>query len=129
MSNYYYLVAGLPSVSLDDGKLSYTVENFKSELYPSLSDKDKKLIDLFYLKFDNINLLKLLKDKDSGIDERGNFSAEELLLLIELFAREMLARKSSLLICMISSLCIYKIQVRSISWQRRRWRLPIMRMP
>ena len=47
MSNYYYLVAGLPSVSLDDGKLSYTVENFKSELYPSLSDKDKKLIDLF----------------------------------------------------------------------------------
>lgn len=83
MSNYYYLVAGLPSVSLDDGKLSYTVENFKSELYPSLSDKDKKLIDLFYLKFDNINLLKLLKDKDAGIDERGNFSAEELLLLIE----------------------------------------------
>lgn len=41
MSNYYYLVAGLPSVSLDDGKLSYTVENFKSEFYPSLSDKDK----------------------------------------------------------------------------------------
>lgn len=39
MSNYYYLVAGLPT--LDDGKLSYTVENFKSELYPSLSDKDK----------------------------------------------------------------------------------------
>lgn len=70
-------------MSLDDGKLSYTVENFKSELYPSLSDKDKKLIDLFYLKFDNINLLKLLKDKDAGIDERGNFSAEELLLLIE----------------------------------------------
>ena len=128
MSNYYYLVAGLPSVSLDDGKLSYTVENFKSELYPSLSDKDKKLIDLFYLKFDNINLLKLLKDKDSGIDERGNFSAEELLLLIEA-AREMLARKSSLLICMISSFCIYKIQVRNISWQRRRWRLHIMRMP
>ena len=83
MSNYYYLVAGLPTLSLDDGKLSYTVENFKSELYPSLSDKDKKLIDLFYLKFDNRNLLKLLKDKDAGVDERGNFSAEDLLLLIE----------------------------------------------
>ena len=69
MSNYYYLVAGLPSVSLDDGKLSYTVENFKSELYPSLSDKDKKLIDLFYLKFDNINLLKLL-NSDRGCSPR-----------------------------------------------------------
>ena len=59
MSNYYYLVAGLPSVSLDDGKLSYTVENFKSELYPSLSDKDKKLIDLFYLKFDTVSYTHL----------------------------------------------------------------------
>lgn len=129
MSNYYYLVAGLPSVSLDDGKLSYTVENFKSELYPSLSDKDKKLIDLFYLKFDNINLLKLLKDKDAGIDERGNFSAEELLLLIEAVRQGDACEKKFLLTCMISSLCIYKIQVRSISWLRRRWRLPIMRMP
>ena len=38
---------------------------------------------MFYLKFDNINLLKLLKDKDAGVDERGNFSAEDLLFLIE----------------------------------------------
>ena len=83
MSNYYYLVAGLPTLSLDDGKLSYTVENFKSELYPSLSEKDKKLIDLFYLKFDNANLLKCLKDKEAEMDERGNYSGDDLLLLIE----------------------------------------------
>lgn len=83
MSNYYYLVTGLPTLSLDDGKLSYTVENFKSELYPSLSDKDKKLIDLFYLKFDNVNLLKLLRNKEAEIDKRGNYSAEDLLLLVE----------------------------------------------
>ena len=83
MSSYYYLVAGLPTLSLDDGKLSYTVENFKSELYPSLSDKDKKLIDLFYLKFDNVNLLKLLRNKEAEIDKRGNYSAEDLLLLVE----------------------------------------------
>lgn len=83
MSNYYYLVAGLPTLSLDDGKLSYTVENFKSEFYPSLSDKDKKLIDLFYLKFDNVNLLKFLRNKDAETDSRGNYTAEDLLLLIE----------------------------------------------
>ena len=53
MTNYYYLVAGLPDLSLEDGKLNYTVANFKSEFYPALSEKDKKLIDLFYLKFDN----------------------------------------------------------------------------
>ena len=75
---YYYLVAGLPELTLEDSKLSYTVADFKAELYPDLSDKDRKLIDLFYLKFDNANVLKLLKDKDATNDPRGNFSAEEL---------------------------------------------------
>ena len=45
MDAYYYLVAGLPDISLEDGKLSYTVDSFKSEIYPDLSDKDKKVID------------------------------------------------------------------------------------
>ena len=33
---------------------------------------------MFYLKFDNANVLKLLKDKDAAIDPRGNYSSEEL---------------------------------------------------
>lgn len=79
---YYYLVAGLPELTLEDSKLSYTVADFKAEPYPDLSDEDKKLIDLFYLKFDNANVLKLLKDKDAAIDLRGNYSAEELVEFI-----------------------------------------------
>lgn len=31
MSKYYYLVAGLPDLALDDSKLSYTVADFKTE--------------------------------------------------------------------------------------------------
>ncbi len=83
MSNYYCLVAGLPDVSLEDGKLNYNVANFKSELYPELSDKDKKLIDLFYLQYDNKDLLKLLKNKDAKVEERGIFPSVELLQLID----------------------------------------------
>lgn len=60
---YYYLVAGLPELTLEDSKLSYTVADFKAELYPDLSDEDRRLIDLFYLKFDNANVLKLLRIK------------------------------------------------------------------
>ena len=78
MSKYYYLVAGLPELTLDDSKLSYTVADFKTEIYPGLSAADQKLIDLFYLKFDNANVLKLLNDKDAVIDPRGNYTAEEL---------------------------------------------------
>lgn len=82
MSKYYCLVAGLPDLNLEDGKLSYTVANFKTEIYPELSEEDRVLIDLFYLQFDNENLLKLLKDKEAVIDLRGNFSADELNTLI-----------------------------------------------
>ncbi|MDD3039831.1 DUF2764 domain-containing protein [Bacteroides sp.] len=77
-SKYYYLVAGLPELSLEDSKLSYTVADFKTEIYSGLSTSDQKLIDLFYLKFDNANVLKLLKNKEAGIDTRGNYSADEL---------------------------------------------------
>ena len=83
MTNYYCLVTGLPELSLEDGKLSYTVSNFKTEIYPQLSKSDKKLVDLFYLKFDNRNLLTLLKDKEVLIDASlGNYSADELLSVI-----------------------------------------------
>ena len=83
MTNYYCLVTGLPELSLEDGKLSYTVSNFKTEIYPQLSKSDKKLVDLFYLKFDNRNLLTLLKDKEAPIDASlGNYSADELLSVI-----------------------------------------------
>ena len=71
--SYYYLVASLPELTLEDNKLSYSVADFKSEFYPYLSSDDQKLIDLFYLKFDNANVLKLIQDKDAVIDLRGNF--------------------------------------------------------
>lgn len=82
MSKYYCLVAGLPDISLDDGKLTYTVANFKSDIYPELSVSDRKLIDLFFLKYDNLNLLKLLRDKEAIVDPRGNYSADELIAFI-----------------------------------------------
>ncbi len=83
MGAYYYLVAGLPDISIDDNKLSFTVQRFKEELYPHFTTSDKKVIDLFYLKFDNANLLALLKDKEAETDARGLFGSEELLCLID----------------------------------------------
>ena len=89
MTNYYCLVTGLPELSLEDGKLSYTVANFKTEIYPLLSKTDKKLVDLYYLKFDNHNLLSLLKDREVVVDASlGNYSADELLGVIASFFKE-----------------------------------------
>lgn len=79
MSKYYYLVAGLPELTLDDTKLSYSVADFRTEFYPFITASDRKLIDLYYLQYDNTNVLRLLKNSDAVIDVRGIYSAEELL--------------------------------------------------
>ena len=40
-------------------------------------------MDLFYLKFDNQNLISLLKDKEAPVKTEGTLTGEELLALIE----------------------------------------------
>lgn len=82
MSKYYYLVTGLPELTLEDNKLRYSVADFKKEFYPELSSGDKKLVDLFYLRFDNENVLSLLKDREAQVDERGNYSADSIRAII-----------------------------------------------
>jgi hypothetical protein len=88
MSQYYYLVTGLPELSLEDNKLNYTVSDFKTEFYPQLSSEDQKLVDLYYLKFDNVNLLKLLKNREAVIDPRGNFTADQFVAVFKQFNEE-----------------------------------------
>lgn len=79
MSNkYYYLVSSLPELSLEDSKLTYTTDDFRAEYYEEFSSTDRKLIDLLYLKFDNANVLKLLKDKDAPFGKQGVYSHAEL---------------------------------------------------
>jgi hypothetical protein len=82
MTQYYCLVAGLPDLQLEDGKLRYSVADFREEVYPQLDKKDRRLVDLFFLKEDNRNLLVLLKDKDAAADAKGNYSADELTEII-----------------------------------------------
>ena len=81
--NYYYLIAGLPELSLDDSKLGITVREFRDLYYPELADSDRALLDLIYLSYDNANLLALLKDKEAALVEGGLYASEELLGIIE----------------------------------------------
>ena len=81
--NYYYLIAGLPELSLDDSKLGISVREFREQYYPELATDDRVLLDLIFLSYDNANLLALLKDKEAAIVEGGLYSSEELLGIIE----------------------------------------------
>lgn len=71
MSKYYYLIAGLPNIALDDSKLTYSVSDFRQEIDEQLSDADRKLIDLFFLKFENLNAMSSLRNPDAQPDARG----------------------------------------------------------
>jgi hypothetical protein len=76
--NYYCLIAGLPDIEIEDHKLTFSIADFKEEVRPQLSNDDVELLNLFFMKFDNLNLLQYLKDKETFFDDHGNLSKEEL---------------------------------------------------
>jgi len=77
MGQYHYLIAGLPDITLDDSKQVYSVYDFKQELDETLTKGDKNLLSLFFLKYDNQNLIYWLEDPETDFDERGTFSKED----------------------------------------------------
>jgi hypothetical protein len=76
--NYHYLVAGLPELLLDEGRMKATLIELKSEFEQNIDQSDFELVKYLFLKFDNANLLNLLKKRDFEFDKRGAFSQELL---------------------------------------------------
>ena len=50
MGNYYYIVSGLPDISFDDSKAAMTLEQFRDEVFKSLSASDRKVMDILLLE-------------------------------------------------------------------------------
>ncbi|QQS50580.1 MAG: DUF2764 family protein [Bacteroidota bacterium] len=75
---YYYLVAGLPDILLDDTKMILSPVEYRSFLAEHLPVEDFDLIRLYFWPFDHQNLLNRLKGSDEPHAESGNLSAEML---------------------------------------------------
>ena len=71
MSQYYYLVSGLPDISPDDAKLSLGYTDYLDELMQSLSRHDAHLLSYFRMDYENRNLLAWLKDKEAPLHPLG----------------------------------------------------------
>lgn len=76
--NYYYLVAGLPDILLDQKKLTLKLEEFREEMRNDLHPDDYSLVELLFLPADNRNLLNLLLKTKKPFDDSGSFTPEEL---------------------------------------------------
>lgn len=83
MGNYYCQIAGLPDVAFDGSKVNYSIDRFREDLYPQLTSADAKLVDLFFLAWDNANILTLLKyGSEAPLERTGCYSRQELLDII-----------------------------------------------
>ncbi len=76
---YHYLVASLPDIVIDQGKVNLKVAYFKEELREHLHPDDFKLVEILFLRFDNLNLLNLLQKKNEPWDIMGNYSEEQMM--------------------------------------------------
>lgn len=67
-NQYYCLIAGLPGLTRDDRKLPLAVEEFREMAAGSLSERDRRVMDLFFLTRDNAAVLRLLRKETPGAD-------------------------------------------------------------
>lgn len=88
MRNYYCLVAGLPDITLDDSKLSYTVDQFAAELKDELSKTDYALVELHFLNRENQNLLNYLRDREAVFTQPSLFSNDDFDELVRCIKEE-----------------------------------------
>lgn len=73
---YYYFIAGLPSISLDDSKLAYSPEQFRDEAKAQLSPGDYQLLLLLHLPEELANLLKIIYKQEALIGSETLYSQE-----------------------------------------------------
>ncbi len=88
MGNYYSLVAGLPDLLPEDTKLRYQLTDFRHDLEENLSRQDLRTLGIFFLKYDNSNLLELYKNPEAELKAKGTLETHDLLDLIRLFKEE-----------------------------------------
>ena len=77
MANYYCMMAGAPDLSLDDRKAAVSFDDFKQECEENLTPADRRLLFYFYLRWDCMNIVRLLKNPDAELELMGNFGPDQ----------------------------------------------------
>jgi len=73
---YYFLVAGLPDLFLDQEKKDFNILRFTEEVKDFLHPDDFKLVELLFLTYDNYNILNKLLDRKLEFSSLGKFPKE-----------------------------------------------------
>ncbi|NPV36153.1 MAG: DUF2764 family protein [Bacteroidales bacterium] len=76
--NYYYLVAGLPDLVMEQSKVKSTLQELLTELAQYLHPADYRLVERLFWPIDHGNVYHLLLKTGEPFKSGGRFSAEEL---------------------------------------------------
>jgi hypothetical protein len=76
--HYYYLIAGLPAIFLDETRSKISVPDLLEEIREQLHPGDYRLLQLLFLRYDNINVLNLLLKQNKAFDRQGIYSQDFL---------------------------------------------------
>jgi len=75
---YYYLISGLPGISLDESRNLPSFKALTDDILPLLSEEDRASLKLLRTEADLKNLIRHLDKVDRPFDNNGNLSEEEL---------------------------------------------------
>lgn len=73
---YYYLVAGLPDLFLDQEKKEVNIIKLKDEMQELLHPHDYSLVELIHYEYDNYNFLNHILKRKQEFNPLGKFPAE-----------------------------------------------------
>ena len=77
MANYYCMMAGAADISLADTKAATSLAAFRDECEENLTPGDKQLLFYFYLRWDCMNIVRLLKNPEAEVEMLGNFNRNQ----------------------------------------------------
>lgn len=75
---YFYLISGLPDLSITDTHLPFTSKTFLDELKNNIDRKDFALVCWLYYIKDNSNLINILFNENPSNHQEGYYSLQEL---------------------------------------------------
>src|SRR6266540_331097 len=75
---YFYLISGLPNLSIQDTHLPLSAKTFLEELKNKIDKEDFNLVCMLYYPRDNHNLLNILFSKNEKRQIEGYYSLSEL---------------------------------------------------
>lgn len=73
---YYYLIAGLPDLFIDEERKDFNFVNLKNEIKENIHPIDYKLVEKLFLEYDNENFQNFLFEQKKEFNPLGKFPQE-----------------------------------------------------